>query len=77
RVRLEQSYGRVLAEHISADQDVPSFDRSPYDGFAIRSIDSAEATNTHKVTFKIVGEIGAGYTFDAVVEPVEAVRSMT
>ncbi|GLC87014.1 molybdopterin molybdotransferase MoeA [Lysinibacillus piscis] len=77
RVALQEAYGRFLAEDIAADQDVPAFDRSPYDGYAIRSIDSATASAEQPVTFKVVGEIGAGYTYDEMVEEQQAVRIMT
>ena len=76
-VSLMQAHGRFLAEDIAADQDVPAFDRSPYDGYAIRSIDSQEASSENPVTFKVVGEIGAGYVFEGVVGQHEAVRIMT
>ena len=42
-VDLEKSYGRVLAEDIVAAENVPSFDRSPYDGYAFRAEDTAIA----------------------------------
>ena len=42
-VDLEKSYGRVLAEDIAAAENVPSFDRSPYDGYAFRAEDTAIA----------------------------------
>lgn len=76
-VPLIQAYGRFLAEDIAADEDVPAFNRSPYDGYAIRSIDSKEASSDNLVTFKVVGEIGAGYIFDEEVGYLEAVRIMT
>lgn len=37
---LEDSLHRYLAEDVKADHDVPAFNRSPYDGFAIRASDS-------------------------------------
>ncbi len=43
-IALEQSLGRILAEDITATVDVPSFDRSNYDGFAVRSADTVGAT---------------------------------
>ena len=76
-VSLQQAHGRFLAEDVAADQDVPAFDRSPYDGYAIRSVDSQEASSENPVTFKVVGEIGAGYVFEGVVGSNEAVRIMT
>ncbi|KOP72566.1 molybdopterin molybdenumtransferase [Lysinibacillus sp. FJAT-14745] len=76
-VSLQQAHGRFLAEDVAADQDVPAFDRSPYDGYAIRSVDSQEACSENPLTFKVVGEIGAGYVFDGEVGDREAVRIMT
>lgn len=43
-VALEDSLHRFLAEDITADHHVPAFDRSPYDGFAVRACDTAEAS---------------------------------
>ena len=76
-VPLLQAHGRFLAEDIAADQDVPAFNRSPYDGYTIRSVDSQEASAENPVTFKVVGEIGAGYVFEEAVGYREAVRIMT
>lgn len=76
-VPLLQAHGRFLAEDIAADQDVPAFNRSPYDGYAIRSIDSQEANAETPITFRVVGEIGAGYVFEETVGDREAVRIMT
>ncbi len=42
-VRLEQSLGRVLAEDIRANRDQPPYDVSAMDGFALRSVDVANA----------------------------------
>jgi len=36
-IAFVESYGRYLAEDLFADQDIPSFDRSQYDGFAINA----------------------------------------
>lgn len=76
-VSLLQAHGRFLAEDVAADADVPAFDRSPYDGYAIRAVDSQEARSDHAVTFKVVGEIGAGFVFEEEVGYMEAVRIMT
>lgn len=56
-VPLTKAHGRFLAEDIAADIDVPAFDRSPYDGFAIRSIDSKGASRDNPVIFKVVGKL--------------------
>ncbi|GEK34038.1 molybdopterin molybdotransferase MoeA [Kurthia sibirica] len=76
-VSLESAYTRFLAQDIAADQDVPPFNRSPYDGFAIRAMDSQSASAEQAVRFKVVGTIGAGFVFEERVQAFEAVRIMT
>ncbi|GAA3347059.1 molybdopterin molybdotransferase MoeA [Deinococcus persicinus] len=76
-VPLSQAYGRFIAEDIVADHDVPAFDRSPYDGYAIRSIDSQEASSAQPAIFQVVGEIGAGFVYEDEVGYGQAVRIMT
>lgn len=76
-VAIEDSYRRYLAEDIIADHDVPPFDRSPYDGYAIRSCDTKEASRDNPVTLSVVGEIGAGSIFKHQVKHNQAVRIMT
>jgi molybdopterin molybdotransferase len=48
--------GRVLAEPITADRDIPPFRRSTRDGYAVCSVDLA----TLPATLKVMGEIKAG-----------------
>ena len=43
-VPLAQAFGRVLARAVIADVDVPGFDRSSVDGFAVRADDTVGAT---------------------------------
>ena len=44
-VPLDAALGRVLAEDVSAGVDVPGFDRSSVDGFAVRAADVAGASD--------------------------------
>jgi molybdopterin molybdotransferase len=55
-LNLLQSAGRILAEPITADRDIPPFRRSTRDGYAVHSADLA----THPVRLKLIGEIKAG-----------------
>ena len=41
RIRVCESLGRVLASNVLARVDVPSFDRSNFDGYAVRAADTA------------------------------------
>lgn len=74
---INNSLGRVLAEDIRADHDVPPFNRSPYDGYAIRSVDSKTASRDHPVVFNVIGRIGAGEVFSDTVKAKQAVKIMT
>ena len=53
---LLQAAGRVLAEPITADRDIPPFPRSTRDGYAVRAADLA----TLPAKLKVMGEIKAG-----------------
>jgi len=72
-IELEDSIGRVLAEEIRADMDLPPFDRSQMDGFAVKNNDTQNAP----VKLKIIGESVAGKGFDGELNSGEAVRIMT
>lgn len=76
-IPLHDSYGRFLAEDLVADHHVPPFDRSPYDGFAVRSKDTALADRNDPLLFEVIGEIGAGSVFEGRVGAQQAVRIMT
>ncbi|PYF05211.1 molybdopterin molybdotransferase MoeA [Ureibacillus chungkukjangi] len=77
RVPLMEASGRYLAQDIRANQDVPAFDRSLYDGFAIRAKDTINANQMKLVLIEIVGHIGAGAVFQGEVSDNQAVRIMT
>ena len=55
RVALENARGRFLAEDIVADSDLPPFDRSQMDGYALRAGDAQQA----RARLRIVGESAA------------------
>lgn len=76
-ISIDDSHGRFLAEDIKATHDVPHFDRSPYDGFAIRANDTKEASPTNPVELEVIDHIGAGMVSSKTVGPFQAVRIMT
>jgi len=62
RVRLEEARGRVLAENIVADRDVPGESRSRWDGFALRHNDTLTASPDAPTCLRILtGRIAAGH----------------
>jgi len=59
-IPLENSSGRILAEDIIAADNIPPFDRSPYDGYAFRSADSDGASKATPVTLRVIEYVAAG-----------------
>lgn len=76
-VDLYEAEGFILAEDIVATYDIPRFNKSPYDGFAIRSQDSDGASGDRRLAFKVIDHIGAGAVSSEVLSEREAVRIMT
>jgi molybdopterin molybdotransferase len=63
----------VLAETVIAGEDVPPFANSAVDGYAVRSVDVAQAP----VELRVVGEVAAGAASSHVLTEGEAIRIMT
>ena len=59
-ISLFDCAGRVLARELRAAADVPAFDRSPYDGYALRAEDTVGASRETPVTLRILEEVPAG-----------------
>jgi molybdopterin molybdotransferase len=76
-VSIVDALNRVLAEDIYSDMDIPPFDNSAMDGYALRAADIAEASQDSPVTMGVVADLAAGYTTDVRVEPGTAIRIMT
>lgn len=76
-VDISQAYNRVLAEAVKAKENIPPFDRSPYDGYAIQSQDIAAAGQETPVTLRIIEEVPAGHAPTKRVGSMEAVKILT
>ncbi len=72
-VPLEQVQGRVLAEDVSADRDLPPFHRAIRDGYALRAAD----LTVLPAVLRCVGEVAAGQHFAGEVDPGQCVSIMT
>jgi len=73
RVELPRALGRVLAQNVVADSDLPPFNRSQMDGYAVRADDVKYAP----VRLRIAGESAAGRGWHNQLEEGQAVRIMT
>lgn len=76
-IPLGDAYGRVLAMDVVAMEDVPSFDRSPLDGYAFRAEDTVGASKENPITLKVIDYIPAGDISHVPVTKGTAVRLMT
>src|ERR1700682_2292312 len=76
RERVAEAANRVLAVEVVAPRDVPGFDNSAMDGFAVRSADLAAAGES-PVRLQVTGEVAAGAVFEGAMASGETVRIMT
>ncbi len=77
KVFLNESLNRVIAEDIVAPYNIPYFDNSAMDGYAIKSEDTQNATKNNPVKLKIINEIPAGKLDEITLKSGEAVKIMT
>jgi len=73
KIDLRECIGRVLRQNIVADTDLPPFDRSQMDGFAVVAAD----TRRVPVSLNVVGESAAGRGWHKTMKRGQAVRIMT
>lgn len=71
------SSGRTLAAPAVAAHDIPPFDNSAMDGFAVRAADVASAGPGHPVSLRVVADLPAGVSDDPALSAGEAARIMT
>ncbi|MFT4008719.1 MAG: molybdopterin molybdotransferase MoeA [Nocardioidaceae bacterium] len=74
---LIEALGLPVCESIAAPMDLPSFDNSAMDGYAVFFADVASASTDHPVHLPVVGEVAAGQTKLFAMSPGTAVKIMT
>lgn len=77
QVPLLDSLNSVLAEDIISDMNMPPFDKSPLDGYALHSADFIDASKENPITLDVIDYIPAGYVSNKVLERGQAMRIMT
>ncbi len=60
KIPLENASGRILSGDVKSQIDLPPFDRSVYDGFAVRGEDTFGAEEDNPIELSKKGEIHAG-----------------
>ncbi|MHB1420272.1 MAG: molybdopterin molybdotransferase MoeA [Bacillota bacterium] len=76
-VDILYSQDRILASSVYSGTDLPPFDRSPLDGYAVISDDTSLAANAHPVKLQVIEEIKAGSISRETLRPSHAVKIMT
>jgi molybdopterin molybdotransferase len=76
-VALSAAHRRVLAESVVAGRDLPSWDNSAMDGYAVRHADTTGATSARPGRLRVVGEIPAGAVAPRALRPGETYRILT
>jgi molybdopterin molybdotransferase len=77
RIPLRQAAGRIVAEEIRSDREIPAFDNSAMDGYAVRAADVAGASDRSPRRLKVTQTVAAGSMPTVKVGAGEAVRIMT
>jgi molybdopterin molybdotransferase len=77
KVDLFFALGRVLAEDISAPYDVPPYDNSAMDGYAVRAEDVRHASKENPVVLEVIEDLPAGHVSKHRVKAQQAIRIMT
>ena len=77
RTRLDRAQGRIVAEEITASIDLPPFDNSAMDGYAVRASDVRLVESENPVRLHLTGRVAAGENFSGEVTPGTCVRIFT
>jgi len=77
RVSLSEAYGRALVEDIVATMDVPPFNRSTVDGYAVKTSDTFGAEEDQPITLRLCGQVAVGEYPRVIVEGGTAAEIVT
>ena len=76
-IPLAVAHRRVAAEKVPAPIDLPPFDNSAVDGYAVRARDVASANSQNPVSLHLAGRIAAGENFPGELSPGQCIRIFT
>ena len=72
-IAIDTADGRVLAEPIATMEDIPGFDKSWKDGYAVCASDTYTASENSPVILSLIGSIGMGKTMQNTMAPGECI----
>jgi molybdopterin molybdotransferase len=77
KVDIITALGRVIGENIYSPSDIPPFDNSAMDGYAVKSEDTKGASIDHPAVLMVIEDLPAGYVAKGKIKKGEAIRIMT
>ena len=77
RIPVEAAFGRVAARTVRAPIPIPTFARTTWDGYALRSVDTRSARRSRPITLRVVGEVFAEQAYPGRIGPGETVAIAT
>ncbi|MBI3006272.1 MAG: molybdopterin molybdotransferase MoeA [Ignavibacteriales bacterium] len=77
QIPLAESHYRVVAEDVASQDDIPPFDNSSMDGYALYAAEVQDAHSASPVTLKVLEEVQAGDVSQKTLEKGTAVHIMT
>ena len=77
RTPITSALARVLAEEIRSSRDIPGFDNSAMDGYAVRAQDVVSASESKPARLRVIETIAAGAMASRPIAPGECSRIMT
>lgn len=76
-IRFNLSLGRVSASDIKSKENIPPFNNSAMDGFAVKAVDTISASKGNPKILKVIEDLPAGYTAKKSIKSGQAIRIMT
>ncbi|MDO9350859.1 MAG: molybdopterin molybdotransferase MoeA, partial [Deltaproteobacteria bacterium] len=77
KVSILDALGRVIAEDMIAPRDLPPYDNSGMDGYAVRHEDIQAASEKSPVRLEVIEDLRAGFVSEKKVQKGQAIRIMT
>ncbi len=77
RVDILNALGRIIGEDIFSSRDIPPWDNSAMDGYAVRYNDVTKSSRENPSLLEVIEDLPAGYSSRKIVEEGKAVRIMT
>ena len=77
KVSILEALGRVIAEDMIAPRDLPPYDNSGMDGYAVRYEDVQNASQKNPIRLEVIEDLRAGFISKKIVQKGQAIRIMT